>query len=65
MREKRREGDLSRRKGLREKFLRREKIDREEVRDAYQKKKKKRGERQSGRSRDWEGFLRGDFRRRT
>ena len=41
MREKRREGDLSRRKGLREKFLRREKIDREEVRDAYQKKKKK------------------------
>lgn len=50
MREKRREGDLSRRKGLEEKFLSREKIDKEEVRDTY--KKKKRGERQSRRSRD-------------
>ena len=52
MREKRREGDLSRRKGLREKFLRREKIDREEVRDAYQKKKKKKEVRDNRRSRD-------------
>ena len=50
MREKRREGDLSRRKGLGEKFYSREKIYKEEVRDTYQKKK--RGERQSGRSRD-------------
>jgi len=49
MSEKRREGDLSRRKGLEEKFLSREKIDKEEVRDTY---KKKRGERQSRRSRD-------------
>lgn len=52
MREKRREGDLSRRKGLGEKFLSREKIDKEEVRNTYKKKKKKRGERQSRRSRD-------------
>ena len=39
MREKRREGDLSRRKGLEEKFLSREKIDKEEVRDTYKKKR--------------------------
>ena len=39
MREKRREGDLSRRKGLGEKFYSREKIYKEVVRDTYQKKK--------------------------
>lgn len=37
---KKKEGELPRRKGLGEKFLGREKIDKEEMRDTYQKKER-------------------------